>query len=142
MKILIAVDGSEHALAAVQCVIDHASWYRDKPSVELLTVHLPVPKLPGMSVVVGKQQLDRYYREEGETRLAEARKKLDAAGISHTPRVLVGSIAEQIVEHAEAAECDLICIGSRGMNDFGKALLGSTATKVLNLSKVPVLLVK
>jgi nucleotide-binding universal stress UspA family protein len=38
--------------------------------------------------------------------------------------------------------CDLVCIGSRGMGDLGKALLGSTATKVLNLSDLPVLLVK
>ena len=142
MKILIAVDGSEHALAAVQCVIDHSSWYRDKPSVELVTVHLPVPKLPGMSAVVGKEQLARYYREEGEARLAAAARKLEAAGISFAPHILVGSIAEQIVEHAEAAGCELICIGSRGMSDLSKALIGSTATKVLNLSRRPVLLAK
>lgn len=142
MKILIAVDGSEHALATVQCVIDHAGWYRDKPSVELVTVHLPVPQLHGMSTVVGKEQLRRYYREEGEARLAAAAKKLDAAGIPYTSRILVGSIAEQIVEQSEAAGCDLICIASRGMSALGKALLGSTATKVLNLSKRPVLLVK
>lgn len=142
MKILIAVDGSEQALAAVQCVIEHASWYRDKPSVELVTVHLPVPQLPGLGVVVGKEQLRRYYREEGEARIAAAAKKLDAAGISFTPHILVGSIAEQIVEQAEAANCDLICIASRGMSALGKALIGSTATKVLNLSDLPVLLVK
>ena len=142
MRILIAVDGSEHALAAVQCIIDHASWYRDKPSVELVTVHLPVPQLPGMSVVVGKDQLRRYYREEGEAGLAAAGKKLSAAGIPFTPHILIGSIAEQIVEQAGAAGCDLICIGSRGMSALGKALIGSTATKVLNLSNLPVLLVK
>ena len=113
MKILIAVDGSKHALAAAQCVIDHSDWYRDKPSVELVTVHLPVPKLPGMSVVIGKPQLRRYYREEGEARLAAARKKLDSAGIPYTARMLVGSIAECIVKQADAAGCDLICRASR-----------------------------
>jgi nucleotide-binding universal stress UspA family protein len=142
MKILLAVDGSKHALAAVQCVMDHADWYRDKPTVELVTVHLPVPKLPRMSVVVGKRQLDKYYSDEGEARLAAARRKLDSAGIPYTAHVLVGPIAERIVEHAESSDCDLICIGSRGMTELGKALLGSTATKVLHLSTRPVLLVK
>jgi len=142
MKILVAVDGSKHALAAVQCVIDHADWYREKPSVELVTVHLPVPTFHGMGAVIGKQHFERYYREEGEDRLAAARKKLDAAGIPYSRHILVGPIAESIVETAVNTRCDLVCIGSRGMGDLGKALLGSTATKVLNLSDLPVLLVK
>ncbi len=142
MKILVAVDGSKHALAAVQCVIDHADWYREKPRVELVTVHLPVPSFHGMSAVIGKQHFERYYREEGEERLAAAREKLDAAGIPYSTHVLVGQIAESLVEKAVNTRCDLVCIGSRGMSDLGKALLGSTATKVLNLSDLPVLLVK
>jgi len=142
MKILIAVDGSKHALAAVQCVIDHADWYREKRSVELVTVHLPVPTFHGMGAVIGKQHFERYYREEGEERLAAAREKLDAAGIPYGTHILVGPIAESLVEKAVNTRCDLVCIGSRGMSDLGKALLGSTATKVLNLSDLPVLLVK
>jgi nucleotide-binding universal stress UspA family protein len=142
MKILLAVDGSRNSLDAVKCLIEHADWYREKPAVELVTVHLPVPKLPRMNLVVGKNQIERYYEEEGEERLAAAKKKLDAAGISYRPRILVGPIAETIVLHAEKNRCDLILIGSRGMTELGKALLGSTATKVLHLSSVPVLLVK
>ena len=142
MKILIAVDGSRHSLAAVQCVIDHADWYRDKPSVELLTVHLPVPTLHGMSALISRQHYERYYREEGEERLAAARAKLDAAAIPYSSHIMVGQVAESIVEKALDTGCDLICIGSRGLGDLGKALLGSTATKVLHLSERPVLLVK
>ena len=141
MKILLAVDGSKYSLDAVDCLIDHADWYRESPEVELLTVHLPIPKLPGFGLAVGKSQLQSYYREEGEARLAAAKKKLDAAGVKYTPRILVGPIGETIVKHAKDAGCDLICIGNRGMS-AASALLGSTATKVLNLSAVPVLLVK
>ena len=142
MKILIAVDGSKPSLVAVQCLIDHADWYREKPRVELVTVHLPVPKLPGMGAAVGKRQLEQYSQEEGETRLAAARRKLDAAGIPYEAQVLVGPVAESIVKHAKAKRCDLIYIGTRGMSELGKALVGSTATKVLHISDVPVLLVK
>ncbi|MGH8732496.1 MAG: universal stress protein, partial [Burkholderiales bacterium] len=142
MKILVAVDGSRRALAAVRCVVDHADWYREKPSVELLTVHLPVPTFHGMSAVIGRQHFERYYRQEGEERLAAARKMLDAAAIPYHTHILVGQIAESIVEKALATGCGLICIGSRGMGDLAKALLGSTATKVLHLSKLPVLLVR
>jgi nucleotide-binding universal stress UspA family protein len=142
MKILIAVDGSKNSLDAVDCLVGHAAWYREKPEVELVTVHLPVPKLPRMGMAVGKSQIDRYYQEEGEARLAGAKKRLDKAGISCQPRILVGQIAESIVKHAKDKRCDLIYIGTRGMSELGKALVGSTATKVLHISEIPVLLVK
>jgi nucleotide-binding universal stress UspA family protein len=142
MKILLAVDGSKPSLDAVDVLIDHAKQYRAKPDVELVTVHLPVPKLPRMGMAVGKDQLAKYYQEEGEQQLATAKKRLDAAGLAYRPHILVGPIAETVVKHAKDTRCDLICIGSRGMSAVGKALLGSTATKVLHLAEIPLLLVK
>ena len=142
MKVLIAVDGSKQSLDAVQCLVDHADWYRERPQVELLTVHLPLPKLPRMGMAVGKSQIQRYYAEEGEARLAAAKRRLDAAGIEYTASVLVGPVAETIVKRAKDARCDLIYIGTRGMTAVGKALLGSTATKVMHISTTPVLLVR
>jgi nucleotide-binding universal stress UspA family protein len=142
MKVLIAVDGSKHSLAAVQSLIEHADWYREKPEVELLTVHLPIPKLPRMGLAVSKGQIEKYYQEEGEARLAVARRRLAAAGIGYKATVLVGPIAETIVKRAKDARCDLIYIGTRGMTEVGKALMGSTATKVLHISDTPVLLVR
>ena len=142
MKILLAVDGSKYSMDAVNCVIEHADWYREKPVVELVTVHLPVPKLPRMGLVVSKSQIQRYYEEEGEALLAAAKKKLGAAGIAYQAKVLVGTVAESIVEHASKARCDLIVVGTRGHTAAANLVLGSVATKVLHLATIPVLLVK
>ena len=142
MKILLAVDGSKHAVRAVDCLVEHADWYRDKPTVELVTVHLPVPKLPRMGLVVGKNQIQRYYQEEGEAALAPAKKRLDAAGIEYKASILVGRVAEAIVQQATKTRCDLIFVGTHGRTATGNALLGSTATKVLHISKTPVLLAR
>jgi nucleotide-binding universal stress UspA family protein len=142
MKILIAVDGSKPSLDAVECLVEHADWYRENPDVELVTVHLPVPKLPGMGAAVSKTQVQKYYEEEGEAKLAAAKKKLDAAGIRYQAHTLVGPVAESIVQHAKVKRCDLIYIGTRGMTGAKGALMGSTAMKVLNLSALPVLLAK
>ena len=138
MKILVAVDGSKPSLKAVQLLIHHCDWYREFPQVELVTVHLPVPRVAKLP----KGQLERYYVEEGQAMLAPAKRKLDAAGVRYTAHVLVGPVAEAIVKHAKDKRCDLIYIGTRGMTELGKALLGSTATKVLHISEIPVLLVK
>ena len=142
MKILLAVDGSKNSLDAVDSAIEHADWYRDKPEVELLTVHLPVPKLPRMGLVVSKKQIERYYQEEGEACLAAAKKKLDAAGIKYTARILVGQVAETIVAQAQKTGCDFIFIGTHGRTPTGKLLLGSVASKVTHIATVPVLLVR
>lgn len=142
MKILLAVDGSKSSLDAVDCLIEHADWYREKPKVELLTVHLPVPKLPRMGLVVGKNQLKRYYEEEGQAAQAMAKKKLELSGIDYRASIQVGPVAETIIQYAGKTGCDLILIGSHGRTAAGNLLLGSIATKVLHLSKTPVLLVR
>lgn len=142
MKILVAVDGSKASLDALKNVLDHADQYRERPTIELVTVHRPVPKVGGMGAAVGKGQLERYYQEEGEQTLADAKKLLDRAGIEYEAQVLVGDPAEMIVKHCEKSRCDLIAIGAKGRSTIGKMLLGSTATKVLQLSDTPVLLLK
>jgi nucleotide-binding universal stress UspA family protein len=142
MRILLAVDGSKHSLRAVDSLIEHAGWYRDKPRVELVTVHLPVPKVAGFGGGVNKAQVQKYYQDEGEQWLAPAKKKLDAAKVPYAAHILVGPVAETLVKHAKGADCELIYVGTRGMTATANALLGSTATKVLHISPLPVLIVK
>ena len=142
MKILLAVDGSKASLEAVDSLVAHAGWYREKPSIELLTVRPPVPKLPNMGKVISKAQIQQFYQEDGEACLVMARKKLELAKIPYEARILVGEVAQTIVKHAKDTGCDLIYIGTRGMSALGKMLLGSTASKVIHISTLPVLLVK
>ena len=143
MKILLAVDGSKPSLDAVRLLVEHADWYREKPEVELVTVHLPVPKLGRMGAAgIGKAEIDKYYREEGEQNLAAAKRLLERSGVSYTPRILVGPVAETIARHAKSSRCDLILIGTHGRTGIAGALIGSTASKVLHISDVPVLLAK
>ena len=141
MNILLAVDGSKCALEAVSSLITHISWFREVPTVHLLTVHLPVPKVGGFGGP-SKKMLDKYYREEGEQNLAKAQKLLDKAGIPHADKILVGPIGETICKYAADTKADLICMGTRGLGAAAGLMMGSIATKVLHNAKVPVLLVK
>ena len=142
MKILLAVDGSQFARDATSYLARLARELKKKPDVELVTVHLPLPKLPNMGLVVGRHQIDRYYEEEGAANLADAKRKLAAAGIRHRPQVLIGKAAEEIAAHAEKTRCTMIVCGARGRGAVGKALMGSTADKLLQISPIPVLLVR
>lgn len=142
LKILLAVDGSESAARATRKLIDTLSWYKEAPQIDLVTVHLPVPSVSGMSNVVSKDMLDRYYGEECENALAPSKKLLDAAGVKYTPHKLVGQIAESIVEQATKAGSSMIYMGTRGHSGVASLLVGSVAMKVLHLATVPVVLVR
>lgn len=142
MKVLLAVDGSRHSLKAVKALIRHARAYRDRPVVELVHVHLPVPRLPNMGLVVSAAQLRRYYEQEGAAALSRAAKLLAAARIRYTARTLVGEVAETIAKEARRTRSDLIVVGTRGMTAAKNLVLGSTATKVLHAATLPVMLIK
>lgn len=141
MKILVAVDGSTHSLSAVHCAIAHTNRYLEAPSVELVHVQLPLPRLLRMGMVASEAQIQRDYEEEGNLALMSARLPLAVSGIAYSTRILVGPIAESIVEHAGKTGCDFIVLATRGMGAAANLLLGSTATRVLQISRMPVLMV-
>src|SRR6185503_8765349 len=84
MKILLAVDGSKYSIDAVKFLTGHMDWVREKPQVDLVYVHPPVPKLSGRGAVIGKKQLEQYYQEQGAEALAAAKQVLDAAKMPFT----------------------------------------------------------
>lgn len=75
-------------------------------------------------------------------RRSKAREKLDVAGIQYAFHIGVGDPAQVIVQYAEDQRCEEIIVGSRGMGTVSNLVLGSVASKVIHLAKVPVLIAK
>jgi nucleotide-binding universal stress UspA family protein len=141
MNILLPIDGSDNSMHAVRQVIAMKEWYREPLSVNLLTVQLPV--VSGIvKMFINKQQLNDYYREEGNKVLAPARELLDQSGIAYQHHIGIGDPAQTIVDYAKDKQCAQIVMGARGSGSFAGTLLGSTANRVAQISAVPVLLVR
>ncbi len=79
---------------------------------------------------------------EAKDRLAEFEKLLRDRGVQVQSYLGSGYAFEEIVNYAEIWEIDLIIIGSRGSTGFAHLLLGSTAMRVAENSKCPVLIIK
>ena len=141
-RILLSIDGSKHALNATRKLIAIAREWKKPPEIIPLYVHLPVPQVGGLGSVIGKAAVQKYYQDEGTEALAPSVKLLEKAGYAVKPMVKVGPIAETIVAEAGKNKCDFICIGTRGMNAAANLLMGSTATKVLHLATVPLILMR
>lgn len=137
-NILLAVDGSEHALHAARIAGDLARATHAK-TLRVVTVYDPVPPNlgePNLSqAIITRQQeaqeiVDHTIREVGKI-----------PGEIHT-EILEGPIAEKIVDVASIRNSDLIIMGSRGRTGLASALLGSNSQKVVSTAPCPVLVVR
>ncbi len=140
MNILLAVDGSETSVRAAEKLVATLGWYKEPPSVDLLTVHLPVPKFGHLGTVITHEMIEHYYEDETAAAMTPVARVLDAAKVPYRRHVAIGQIAESIVAQAKALHSDLIFMGTRGRGAIA-TMLGSTAVKVLHLAAVPVVLV-
>lgn len=139
-SILLAVDGSDNALRAVEDFVAKRDWYQQPVELHLLNVQLPIASGLVKSYI-SKSQLDSYYRDEGLAALAQARSILDDAGVPYQHHIGVGELAKTILDYAQDKASNLIIIGTHGRGAVTGALLGSVATSVVHQSDIPVLLV-
>lgn len=140
-RLLVPVDGSDHALRALQHAVELARE-RGDTVIHVVTVH-DAPDIYGeIAVYVTPEKMAELQRRGSEANLAPARKLLDAAGVPYQAEILVGKTAEAIARRADELKCAAIVMGTRGMSSLGGFVMGSVATKVVHAASVPVTLVK
>ncbi|MBX6322198.1 MAG: universal stress protein [Rhodospirillaceae bacterium] len=140
MRVLVPVDGSRRALAALRFVIDRLAPESPGLEVHLLNVQPPLPA--AVASFVADDVVKGYHKEEGDKALAEGRALLAASGLRHEAHVAVGEPPRAIADYAAEKACDFIAMSPRGHGVVADVLLGSTARKVLHLSRVPVMIVR
>ena len=140
LKILLPVDGSDNSNKTVNVFIQLLDWYKEKPELHLLNVQYPLDG--NVSLFINQVDIKQYHQEEGLKSLQSARDLLDQAGISYQHHITVGNPAEMIVRFAVEKQYDQIVMGPRGKGGIQGILLGSVTNKVMQLSNLPVLLVR
>lgn len=138
LKTLIPVDGSDNSLRAVAFLLKQSGNSKDPFEIHLLNVQHPFPGTIKGVADLAKQ----HHHDEGLKALATARKLLDDAKVKYTFHIGVGEVGEVVAHFVNDLKCDQVVMGTRGMGSVANMLLGSAASKVLHLVKVPVLLVK
>lgn len=139
MRILLAVDGSDVAVRAVEFVVRLSEQMSHRPDV--LLVNVDPPLAAGIADAIGAKVVSKYHAVNGEAALEMAKKLMDGSGLAYDEHMLVGDPAERIVKLAASSKCDLVVMGSHGGNHFKALLLGSVTSKVLSHCQVPVTVV-
>ena len=144
-KIVVPVDGSEHALLAVDAAVDLAGKYGSE--IYLVNVARRA-KYAG--------DIDRFaqseYRQAGSSFVSDelaknilenAKTRARQAGRADTKFELrEGNVARGIVEFAKEIKADAVVMGSRGLGDVDSMMLGSVSHKVSSLAPCTVVVVR
>ena len=141
MKMLIAVDGSEHARRAVEAAARLGQQMQSAEAVLLNVADAMVfyGELPPFDL----EAIERAQRQHQEQLLAEAEAQARASGLHNVrSESAVGLAAQEILRVADEQGVDQIVMGTHGRGVVGSLLLGSVAQRVVHQAKVPVLLVR
>jgi nucleotide-binding universal stress UspA family protein len=141
MKILIAVDGSAYTHKALNYLIANRAMFVD--GHELVVVHVCTGVSGHVARHLSKEVVTDYYTEENTKVLDPVKALFAEKGVSnYKVDARHGHAAEEILKSATEAHAELIVLGTHGHGIFGRALMGSVATKVVAETDISVLLVQ
>lgn len=134
-RILLAVDGSEHSDRAVPVAGDLSRLYGG----EVVVLHVREHE------VTWGADIDVETADEARTLVDRVVRELKDAGTNvrgEVVRVPLGQTPRAILDMVREEDAGLIVMGTRGLSDWGRLLMGSVAHKVVHLAEVPVLVVR
>jgi len=139
-RIVVAYDGSDQAIKALNTAIELAKAFNSK--LDVVEV-VDTAALLGMGFAPIPSDVIAQIYSKAQNDVEQAKKKAQEAGVKDvTSQVLEGDPATSIIEYASKNGADLIVMGSRGLSTFKRLVLGSVSSKVVQESRIPVLVVK
>ena len=140
--IVVPVDGSETAYAAVAKSIEFAQAFGSKIIVVQVLSLDPYIAAEYISAHQTNDLIERARTSILES-LDAAKAKFNQYGIEVETQILEGHVIHrEIIKVAEENHADLIIIGSHGRTGLKKFFLGSVAQSLLGESHIPVLIVR
>jgi nucleotide-binding universal stress UspA family protein len=138
-RILVPTDFSEHAQAA----LEHAVVLGARYKAEITLLHVDeFSVLPMGALAEQGEYIDKYQarkREFFEDLLGKLTAGVNDPRVRISTEIKSGRAYKVIIEEGEAREYDLIVIATHGLTPLSPHLIGSTAERVVRLSRTPVL---
>ncbi len=144
-KLLVALDGSNHSLMAVDYASEIAASLKAKVIIlyVLKTHELPegLREYAKLEHVAGTDI--EVLKEVAGHLVAHAERRSKEKGVDDiVGEVQVGPVARTIIARAQHHDVDMIVVGSRGLGNIEATLRGGVSHRVELLAKCPVLTVK
>jgi nucleotide-binding universal stress UspA family protein len=145
--LLVAVDFTPYSEEALRFAAEMAEYLKAK-LVVLHVIHDPA-EAPGFYAPKGKKKKYLFTMEDAANemmdeflmKMRKAYPKLTPI-IKASPLLVVGTPVTRILEIAKKKKAKMIFVGSHGRTGLSKMLVGSKAERVVQLSPIPVVVVK
>ena len=139
MKVLVPIDGSKNALKAVKHAGHMASLEADLEITLMYVITFEPKSLREASYIEKSSQNEANEILEIATQVIR-----DEASDAKVETVIKRGFnaADVILEYAELEKCDMIVMGTRGLSNVKRFLLGSVSSHVSQHSPCTVTLVK
>ncbi|WP_226670112.1 universal stress protein [Metabacillus litoralis] len=136
-KILLATDGSDHALRAAIKAADLAKLTSDA----IITVIYVVDGSTSKSDVLSAGDKEAIS-EKRIRKLRPTEQMFMKENVTFQVKMLKGEPGPEIVKYANSENFDLVIVGSRGLNALQEMVLGSVSHKIAKRVECPVMIVK
>lgn len=136
-RILVPVDGSEHATKAAQLAGDICR--KMGSNLLVVTIFDPIPHYLGEPFI---QEILSKRLEFAQVVLDEALSQVGKIPGELESETIEGPVAEAILIMVENRNIDLVVMGSRGLGRLQGLVIGSQSQKVVQHASCPVLLVR
>lgn len=140
LHFLVAVDGSEHSLAAVRWVMQIGC---DEARLRCTILNVQKPIMSGEVGILAPASIALDERDRSAADILEhAATVMRGSAIPFEMEEQMDDAPTAIIARAEALGCDAIVIGRRGVSIVRAALLGSVSAEVIRKSSIPVIVVR
>ncbi|MHA6799411.1 universal stress protein [Bounagaea algeriensis] len=136
--IVVGVDGSPSAKAALQWAVQQGEW----TGARLRAV--AAWEFPAFYSWEGGPMPPDDFEEAARTSMNESVDEIEHEGtrVAIDREVHHGHAAQVLLDASQAADVELLVVGSRGHGSFYGALLGSVSQRCAQHAKVPVVIVR
>jgi nucleotide-binding universal stress UspA family protein len=139
-KILVAIDGSDAALRALEYAVTQARC--DAAALHVLNVQPTLSNYTAPEIYVTSERIREVAATRARAILEAAAHRLEAHGCRFELEQVEGEPAETVARRATELGCESITMGTHGLTSIGILFMGSVAQKVVHYADVPVTLVK
>lgn len=137
-RILVAVDGSDHAHKALEQAVDLAESLKQPASLMIVHVNPSISlNEPALGV-----DLEARIAEEGQHIIQPVNEWLAACSVHYETLLIAGDPVNEICRVAKDRDCDLIVMGTAGKSMLAEIVVGSVSHGVLKHAGCPVMTVK